>query len=77
VLDDENVDDAPAPLISGREAIAEAIGGFDVVVKSPGISLYDPLVLRSKASGRKPRACNSPRCLICGLLTPGRAARSA
>jgi len=51
VLDDGNVDDAPAPLISGREAIAEAIGGFDVVVKSPGISLYDPLVLRSKATG--------------------------
>ena len=40
-----------APLISGRAAIAAAIGGFDVVVKSPGISLYDPLVVHAKAQG--------------------------
>jgi UDP-N-acetylmuramoylalanine--D-glutamate ligase len=51
VLDDGDARDAQAPLISGRAAIAEAIGGFDVVVKSPGISLYDPLVLRAKGAG--------------------------
>jgi UDP-N-acetylmuramoylalanine--D-glutamate ligase len=51
VLDDEDAVDAQAPLISGRAAIAKAIAGFDVVVKSPGISLYDPLVLRAKGRG--------------------------
>ncbi len=51
VLDDGNTLDAQAPLISGRAAIAEAMSGFDVVVKSPGISLYDPLVLRAKGAG--------------------------
>jgi UDP-N-acetylmuramoylalanine--D-glutamate ligase len=51
VLDDGEAQSADAPLISGRAAIANAIGGFDVVVKSPGISLYDPLVLRAKAAG--------------------------
>jgi UDP-N-acetylmuramoyl-L-alanine---L-glutamate ligase len=51
VLDDGDAHEAPAPLISGRTAIAKAIGSFDVVVKSPGISLYDPLVLRAKAAG--------------------------
>jgi UDP-N-acetylmuramoylalanine--D-glutamate ligase len=51
VLDDGNAWDVPAPLVSGRAAIAEAIGSFDVVVKSPGISLYDPLVLQAKAAG--------------------------
>jgi UDP-N-acetylmuramoylalanine--D-glutamate ligase len=51
VLDDGGAEDAEAPLISGRASIAEAIGRFDVVVKSPGISLYDPLVLRAKAAG--------------------------
>jgi UDP-N-acetylmuramoylalanine--D-glutamate ligase len=40
-----------APLISGRTAVAAAIDGFDVVVKSPGISLYDPLVLQARAAG--------------------------
>ncbi len=52
VLDDaDNPSDADVPLISGRDAIATAIGGFEVVVKSPGISLYDPLVLRARADG--------------------------
>jgi UDP-N-acetylmuramoylalanine--D-glutamate ligase len=51
VLEDGEAHVAEAPLISGRTAVAEAIGGFDVVVKSPGISLYDPLVLRVKAAG--------------------------
>src|SRR5690349_6358082 len=53
VLDDEATDDAQVPLIRGRAAIAEAIGGFEVVVKSPGISLYDPLVLQAKAAGAR------------------------
>ncbi len=51
VLDDGDAPDASAPVISGRAAVAEAIGGFDVVVKSPGISVYDPLVLRAKGAG--------------------------
>jgi UDP-N-acetylmuramoylalanine--D-glutamate ligase len=40
ILDDNPVD-TDAPLISGREAVAAALADFDVVVKSPGISLYD------------------------------------
>src|SRR6185312_7669003 len=40
-----------ASLIHGREAVAAAIGGFDVVVKSPGISLYSPLVSEAKRRG--------------------------
>ena len=40
ILDDNPVD-TDAPLISGREAVAAALPDFDVVVKSPGISLYD------------------------------------
>ncbi len=40
VLDDNPVD-TDAPLIKGRQAVAAAIPDFDVVVKSPGISLYD------------------------------------
>ena len=52
VLDDaEAARDVDAPLISGRASIAEAIDGFDVVVKSPGISLYDPLVEQARANG--------------------------
>jgi UDP-N-acetylmuramoylalanine--D-glutamate ligase len=43
--------DIGAPLIYGREAIAAAITGFDVVVKSPGISLYDPLVREAQSHG--------------------------
>ena len=34
-----------------RHAIAAAIGDFDVVVKSPGISLYDPLVRAGAGNG--------------------------
>ncbi len=52
VLDDAAAaTDVDAPLVSGRNAIAAAIGRFDVVVKSPGISLYDPLVKQARASG--------------------------
>jgi UDP-N-acetylmuramoylalanine--D-glutamate ligase len=52
VLDDAGeAAEIDAPLIGGRAAIAAAIGGFDVVVKSPGISLYDPLVVHALANG--------------------------
>src|SRR5690242_16935428 len=51
VLEDGDAPDVQAPLINGRAAIGEAIGGFDVVVKSPGISLYDPTVLTAKGAG--------------------------
>jgi UDP-N-acetylmuramoylalanine--D-glutamate ligase len=52
VLDDaDSTANIDAPLIAGRDAVAAAIGGFDVVVKSPGISLYDPLVLRARGEG--------------------------
>ncbi len=40
-----------AATVLGRTAIASAITGFDVVVKSPGISLYDPLVLKARSAG--------------------------
>jgi UDP-N-acetylmuramoylalanine--D-glutamate ligase len=39
------------PFIRGRAAIAAAITDFSVVVKSPGISLYDPLVRQAQGSG--------------------------
>ncbi len=39
------------PLIHGRDAVAAAIDAFDVVVKSPGISLYDPLVRQAQGRG--------------------------
>jgi UDP-N-acetylmuramoyl-L-alanine---L-glutamate ligase len=52
VLDDaDSPRDVDVPLISGRDPIAAAIGHFDVVVKSPGISLYDPLVSQARAAG--------------------------
>ncbi len=52
VLDDaDSPRDADVALICGRDAITAAIGGFDVVVKSPGISLYDPLVAQARANG--------------------------
>ena len=84
VLDDGDAEDAEAPLISGRSAIAAAIGGFDVVVKSPGISLYDPLVLRAKAAG----VCftsllnlwfaDPPRCrTVCVTGTKGKSTTTA
>ena len=50
VLDDNDAA-TDAPLISGRTAIAAAINDFDVVVKSPGISLYDPLVRGAQGRG--------------------------
>jgi len=52
VLDDaDSIRDVDVPLIGGRASIAATIGDFDVVVKSPGISLYDPLVLKARANG--------------------------
>ena len=52
VLDDSATDSGEGvPVICGRAAVAAAIGGFDVVVKSPGISLYDRLVGEAKARG--------------------------
>lgn len=50
VLDDGAIE-ADVPLITGRAAIAAAIGSFDAVVKSPGISLYDPLIQEAKGRG--------------------------
>jgi UDP-N-acetylmuramoylalanine--D-glutamate ligase len=38
---DDNPADTDAALISGGEAVAAVLPDFDVVVKSPGISLYD------------------------------------
>jgi UDP-N-acetylmuramoylalanine--D-glutamate ligase len=53
VLDDaaDQVGAGDVPIVSGRASIATAIEAFDVVVKSPGISLYDPLVLQAQAAG--------------------------
>ena len=73
-----------APLISGRAAIAAAIGGFDVVVKSPGISLYDPLVVHAKAQGVRFTSllnlwfADAPQCrTICVTGTKGKSTTTA
>ncbi len=85
VLDDaDRICDASAPLISGRAAIAAAIGGFDVVVKSPGISLYDPLVVRARAEGVRFTSllnlwfADAPACrTICVTGTKGKSTTTA
>jgi UDP-N-acetylmuramoylalanine--D-glutamate ligase len=73
-----------APLISGRDAITRAITGFDVVVKSPGISLYDPLVGRAKANGARFTSllnlwfADPPPCLtVCVTGTKGKSTTTA
>ena len=85
VLDDaEDARDVDAPLISGRASIAAAIDGFDVVVKSPGISLYDPLVLRARANGVRFTSllnlwfADAPTCrTICVTGTKGKSTTTA
>ncbi|MEJ0017234.1 MAG: UDP-N-acetylmuramoyl-L-alanine--D-glutamate ligase [Acetobacteraceae bacterium] len=85
VLDDApTASDADAPLIGGRDAIAAAIGGFDVVVKSPGISLYDPLVVQAKAAGVRFTSllnlwfADAPACrTICVTGTKGKSTTTA
>ena len=85
VLDDaEAARDVDAPLISGRASIAAAIGGFDVVVKSPGISLYDPLVVQARADGVRFTSllnlwfADAPTCrTICVTGTKGKSTTTA
>ena len=85
MLDDaDSRRDVDAPLISGRAAIAAAIGDFDVVVKSPGISLYDPLVLKAKAAGVRFTSllnlwfADAPTCrTICVTGTKGKSTTTA
>ena len=84
VLDDAASGDADAPLISGRASIAAAIGGFDVVVKSPGISLYDPLVAKARADGVRFTSllnlwfADAPTCrTICVTGTKGKSTTSS
>ena len=85
VLDDaERARDVDAPLISGRASIAAAIDGFEVVVKSPGISLYDPLVLRARADGVRFTSllnlwfADAPTCrTICVTGTKGKSTTTA
>ena len=66
VLEDatEATVDCPAPLIHGRAAIAAEIRNFDVVVKSPGISLYDPVVSQARDAGVQVQFAAQP--LVCG-----------
>ena len=85
VLDDADDEiDADVTLIRGRSAIAEAVPSFDVVVKSPGISLYDPLVLRARASGVRFTSllnlwfADAPQCrTICVTGTKGKSTTTA
>jgi UDP-N-acetylmuramoylalanine--D-glutamate ligase len=85
VLDDaESLRDADVALISGRDAIAAAIGRFDVVVKSPGISLYDPLVSQARADGVRFTSllnlwfATAPACrTICVTGTKGKSTTAA
>ena len=76
--------DVDAPLISGRASIAAAIDGFEVVVKSPGISLYDPLVVRARANGVRFTSllnlwfADAPTCrTICVTGTKGKSTTTA
>ena len=76
--------DVDAPLISGRASIAAAIDGFEVVVKSPGISLYDPLVVRARAHGVRFTSllnlwfADAPTCrTICVTGTKGKSTTTA
>jgi UDP-N-acetylmuramoylalanine--D-glutamate ligase len=84
VLEDASGCDADVPLIQGRAAIEQAIGGFDVVVKSPGISLYDPLVQRARADGVRFTSllnlwfAETPACrTICVTGTKGKSTTTA
>ena len=85
VLDDaDSAYDAGAPQINGRAAIAAAIGSFDVVVKSPGISLYDPLVAGAQAAGVRFTSllnlwfADAPTCTtICVTGTKGKSTTTA
>jgi UDP-N-acetylmuramoyl-L-alanine---L-glutamate ligase len=85
VLEDaDNAADADAPLIRGRASIAAAIGGFEVVVKSPGISLYDPLVVRAQADGVRFTSLlnlwfsDAPPCrMVCVTGTKGKSTTTA
>jgi UDP-N-acetylmuramoylalanine--D-glutamate ligase len=43
----------PALAVRGEEPDAVALGGFDVVVKSPGISAYKPALLGARDSGTR------------------------
>jgi UDP-N-acetylmuramoylalanine--D-glutamate ligase len=43
----------PALVVRGEEPDAVALGGFDVVVKSPGISAYKPALLGARDSGTR------------------------
>jgi len=43
----------PALVVRGEEPDATALGGFDVVVKSPGISAYKPALLEAQAGGTR------------------------
>jgi len=43
----------PALAVRAEEPDAVALGGFDVVVKSPGISAYKPALLGAQASGTR------------------------
>ena len=86
ILDDAAESEANdgAPVIRGRAAIVAAMTGFDVVVKSPGISLYDPLVREAKARGVRFTsllnlwfAAGPPARTICVTGTKGKSTTTA
>lgn len=85
VLDDaETVDAEGVSLVQGRAAIVAAIMDFDVVVKSPGISLYDPLVVEARARGVRFTSLlnlwfsdGPTACTICVTGTKGKSTTAA
>jgi len=84
ITDADSPRNADVALISGRDAIAAAISGIDVVVKSPGISLYDPLVLQARAHGVRFTSllnlwfATAPACCtICVTGTKGKSTTTA
>ncbi len=53
ILDDAEieVDELGVDVVTGRDAVAAALPGFDVVIKSPGVSLYRPEVEEAQRAG--------------------------
>jgi UDP-N-acetylmuramoylalanine--D-glutamate ligase len=58
------VDEAPGPdkvdglpdgsiIVRGGDLIGSALDGIDVVIKSPGVSLYNPIIQRARKNGAK------------------------
>ena len=85
IFDDaETVDADDVSMVLGRASIVAAITDFDVVVKSPGISLYDPLVVDAQVRGVRFTSLlnlwfaeDPTACTICVTGTKGKSTTAA